>query len=224
LVAALAAVLIPVAVVLAFARSSDYVGAGSDGATTAGPAPESPRTGSDSSSPEDAAESSSPEDAAESSSPEDAAESSSPGSAPTGRSPPAPSSTEPAPCDDAPPLPADSGEVVRADTEALGCTIDLGWDAEERILSVPTDGAEPVRYRLGEPGDQLVVGDWDCDGRDTPGLYRPVSGEVFTFDGFAGAGGELVSGPPRETGATGGDPVVTTGNDGCDRVEVTPAP
>ncbi len=42
-----------------------------------------------------------------------------------------------------------------------------------------------VRFRVGEPGDEVVIGDWDCDGRSTPVLLRPATGEVFTFDGWA---------------------------------------
>jgi hypothetical protein len=125
------------------------------------------------------------------------------------------------PCDDAPALPPGAGDPVPADTTGSGCTVDLGWDPDGPILAVPQeDGGELVRYQLGEPGDVLVVGDWDCDGRQTPGLYRPDSGEVFLFDGFAGAGGELDSRPGETTGVTGGTPVVTTDDDGCDRIEV----
>jgi hypothetical protein len=74
------------------------------------------------------------------------------------------------------------------------------------------------RWRLGQAGDDAVLGDWDCDGRATPALYRPSTGEVFLFDGFAAAG-PLHSRPAITTGHVGGRPVVV--NDAhCDRVEV----
>jgi eukaryotic-like serine/threonine-protein kinase len=131
-----------------------------------------------------------------------------------------PEATELPACEDAPALPAGNGDVVPADTTGSGCTVELGWDADTQVLAVPQGDGEVLRYQLGEPGDVLLVGDWDCDGAQTPGLYRPSSGEVFLFDGFAGPDGELDSGPAQATGAIGGDPVVVTGDDGCDRIEV----
>jgi hypothetical protein len=40
---------------------------------------------------------------------------------------------------------------------------------------------EGRRYRVGQPGDELLVEDWDCDGIPTPALLRPGTGEVFVF-------------------------------------------
>jgi hypothetical protein len=42
-----------------------------------------------------------------------------------------------------------------------------------------------VRYRLGADGDDVTVGDWDCDGQATPALVRPSTGEVFVFSQWA---------------------------------------
>jgi eukaryotic-like serine/threonine-protein kinase len=125
-------------------------------------------------------------------------------------------------CEDAPRLPPDTAEVVPADTEGRGCTLDLGWDPEDRVLTVPRVADDPLRFELGEPGDRLLVGDWNCDGRQSPGLYRPSTGEVFTFDGFAGEGGTLDSGPARRTGMRDGEPLVVAGDGAgvCDRIEV----
>jgi hypothetical protein len=44
-----------------------------------------------------------------------------------------------------------------------------------------------VTYVLGRPGDLTAVGDWDCDGRATPALVRPSTGEVFIFERWADA-------------------------------------
>ena len=49
------------------------------------------------------------------------------------------------------------------------------------VLRIPLGGSEK-RIALGEPGDQVVLGDWDCDGVDTPALYRQAAGEVQYFD------------------------------------------
>ena len=47
--------------------------------------------------------------------------------------------------------------------------------------TIPLDGVEK-QIGLGEPGDQVVLGDWNCDGIDTPALYRRAAGEVQYFD------------------------------------------
>lgn len=44
------------------------------------------------------------------------------------------------------------------------------------------------RFGVGQPGDEAVVGDWDCDGTATPGVVRPATGEVFLFDRWAEPG------------------------------------
>jgi hypothetical protein len=41
------------------------------------------------------------------------------------------------------------------------------------------------RYRLGQPGDEVLVADWDCDGTSTPALLRPRTGEVYVFPRWA---------------------------------------
>ncbi|HLE38189.1 MAG TPA: HYR domain-containing protein, partial [Acidimicrobiia bacterium] len=34
-------------------------------------------------------------------------------------------------------------------------------------------------FYFGNPGDYPIVGDWDCDGDDTPGMYRQSDGYVY---------------------------------------------
>lgn len=38
------------------------------------------------------------------------------------------------------------------------------------------------RYRIGQAGDVVVVGDWDCDGTPTPAVLRPSTGDIAVFD------------------------------------------
>jgi hypothetical protein len=45
-------------------------------------------------------------------------------------------------------------------------------------LRDPYTGATTSFY-YGNPGDYPIMGDWDCDGVDTPGLYRQSDGYVY---------------------------------------------
>jgi L,D-transpeptidase catalytic domain len=48
----------------------------------------------------------------------------------------------------------------------------------EWYLRDPGSG-ETTSFYYGNPGDAPFVGDWDCDGADTPGLYRRSDGYVY---------------------------------------------
>ena len=48
----------------------------------------------------------------------------------------------------------------------------------EWYLRDPTSG-ETTSFYYGNPGDRPFVGDWDCDGTETPGLYRQRDGYVY---------------------------------------------
>lgn len=43
-------------------------------------------------------------------------------------------------------------------------------------------GGGTTSFYYGNPGDVPFVGDWDCDGVDTPGLYRQSDGYVYLRD------------------------------------------
>ncbi|HEX4902591.1 MAG TPA: lipopolysaccharide kinase InaA family protein [Acidimicrobiales bacterium] len=83
---------------------------------------------------------------------------------------PAPSTTAapawPASCD----VPSPAGPDVDGD----GCPEAV--DLDGRVATVGS-----IRVALGEEGDLVALGDWDCDGTATPALLRPTSGEVFVF-------------------------------------------
>ena len=42
-----------------------------------------------------------------------------------------------------------------------------------------SDAGSLAPFYFGDPGDIPMVGDWDCDGTDTPGLYRSSDGFVY---------------------------------------------
>jgi hypothetical protein len=139
-----------------------------------------------------------------------------------GAEPTAPVERTPPPrCDDVvPPPDAEDAELLDADVEARGCSVPVAWDGDR--LLVPRPDAVPQGYDLdSQDGDVLVMGDWTCDGHDTPALYRPSTGQLFLFDGFAEED-EEVTGRVEETDVRRGEPRVLTDEDGCDRVEVVP--
>lgn len=48
------------------------------------------------------------------------------------------------------------------------------------------------QFRLGEPGDIALVGDWHCTGKPIPAVIRPRTREIFIFDEWASASSPLV--------------------------------
>jgi serine/threonine protein kinase len=53
----------------------------------------------------------------------------------------------------------------------------------DRVVSV--DGH---RFSVGDPGDRVVLGDWNCDGTPTAAIARPSTGAVYVFDQWPAAG------------------------------------
>lgn len=45
--------------------------------------------------------------------------------------------------------------------------------------------ADGASFAVGDEGDSVVIGDWDCDGTAGAALLRPGTGEVFVFDRLA---------------------------------------
>ncbi len=76
--------------------------------------------------------------------------------------------------------------VLQADVDGDGCPDALRY----------TDGlleAGGVRWALGQAGDQVAAGDWGCQGTRTLALFRPSTGEVFRFDGWATPGQDITA-------------------------------
>ena len=82
---------------------------------------------------------------------------------------------------------ADASTVI----STVHSTVDLdingdGCDDHVRIGIYDSSGQPAIatdtrRWLIGQPGDLVAVGDWNCDGLATPALVRPVSGEAFVF-------------------------------------------
>lgn len=104
-----------------------------------------------------------------------------------------------------PPLPPTA--TLAGDVDGDGCDEAATWSGG--VLTVALEaGAEPSRIAVGAPGDVVTLGDWDCDGVDTPAAYRPGTGVVTVWNAWPSTRRPV---PPG--GATAA---------GCDRVPVGP--
>ena len=70
-------------------------------------------------------------------------------------------------------------------------------------------------YRIGVEGDEVYVGDWDCDGTATAAVVRPSSGAVFFFSEWADGDAEVVVDPVAVLGPSTGGAVNDEDGDGC---------
>ncbi|HEX6424613.1 MAG TPA: hypothetical protein VFZ79_14120 [Acidimicrobiales bacterium] len=102
----------------------------------------------------------------------------------------------------APRPPAVPGECAAVPAPAA----DVDGDGCPEALSVRdrTVDAGVARWSLGEPGDHVALGDWDCDGQASAAVVRPGTGEVFVFGGWVEAGEAVtVDASERVDGAVG---------------------
>jgi eukaryotic-like serine/threonine-protein kinase len=131
------------------------------------------------------------------------------------------------PADDAATAPAGRDAVeVEGDPEGDGCRTvgvyrpEAVAGSERMVLSIRIDG-DRQRIAIGEPDDQLVLGDWDCDGVDTPGLYRTGAGDVQYFDAWPRVEQQRYQPDRTEPAGPGGSASLAEGDGGrCDRIEV----
>jgi hypothetical protein len=123
--------------------------------------------------------------------------------------------------------PGHEPDVAEPDGVAVHCppvappAADVDGDGCPEPLSV--DGtvvdAGVARWSLGEEGDRVALGDWDCDGEATPALLRPATGDVFAFDAWAEAGEPLTVTPAARVEGAADLRAEATGG-GCDRLVV----
>lgn len=102
------------------------------------------------------------------------------------------------------PTPQATEQPDRPTTTAPSASLDAAPPTSEPGVRVWPDPPEPeavdatasgavvdhdgVRYEIGDTGDLVVVGDWDCDGEATPSVVRAGDGSVWTFDRWAAEG------------------------------------
>jgi hypothetical protein len=83
--------------------------------------------------------------------------------------------------------------------------VDLDHDGcgEAVLVSGRRVTAGDAQFEVGRPGDQLVLGSWNCTGQVTPALLRPTTGEVFVFSSWAGDHPVVVPATAQVDGADG---------------------
>ena len=100
--------------------------------------------------------------------------------------------------------------AVSPDTVGLVDTANGFWYLRGAI-------GDTTGFYYGNPGDVPFVGDWDCDGVDTPGLYRQADGYVYlrnsNSQGIADV--RFFFGNPGDTPVAG-----DFDGDGCDTVSI----
>ncbi len=76
--------------------------------------------------------------------------------------------------------------------------------------------AAGLRWQVGTPADQVVEGDWNCDGEATLALLHPPSGQLYRFDTWSPADADLRGTPISRVA---GGQLLRAGDlddDGCD--------
>ena len=68
--------------------------------------------------------------------------------------------------------------VIAPPAAAAGADSVGAFDPTSARWHILIDGAVKT-FTYGNPGDYPFMGDWDCDGIDTPGLYRQSDGFVY---------------------------------------------
>ena len=110
--------------------------------------------------------------------------------------------------------------LISSDAEAapLPTRDDVAFfDDTQGVWHVGTRSTGSTSFYFGNPGDSPIVGDWDCDGVDTPGLYRRSDGFVYlrnsNTQGIADI--RFYFGNPGDVPLAG-----DFDNDGCDTVSI----
>ncbi|MET0728588.1 MAG: hypothetical protein ABWZ76_09865 [Acidimicrobiales bacterium] len=127
-----------------------------------------------------------------------------------------------------PPGAADTEPVGAPGAEPCVSPVELGLpDAGDCLAGVRIDGTTIIaatrRFEVGQPGDIVTLGDWDCSAGATPAILRPSSGEVFVFPSWAAGENLVVRAVTVVPGAIDIAAVVPQGPAGCAALEVRTA-
>ncbi len=112
------------------------------------------------------------------------------------------------------PLP-DATPTTHLRADATLAAADAEWLSDRGSLHILRDGT-PTTFVAGVAGDQGAIADWDCDGVETLGVFRPSTGAWFTFTDWsenAVSTSEMLT----EPGYTEGQLIVAIDDAGCGR-------
>jgi hypothetical protein len=95
-------------------------------------------------------------------------------------------------------------------------TVGLVDPASGQWHLIMSDGSE-ASFAFGNPGDIPLVGDWDCDGIDTPGQYRQSTGLAYVRNSNSqgNASNRYIFGIPGDVPLAG-----DFNGDGCDTISI----
>jgi len=109
-----------------------------------------------------------------------------------------------------------SGSPGGVDIDADGCSDPV------RVTGAVVQ-ADGVRYGVGRTGDRVVVADWRCDGRATPAVLRPATGEIFVFPRWAASDRQVSTKPSARVRRAAAIHAADTDHDGCSELWVQTA-
>ncbi len=113
-----------------------------------------------------------------------------------------------------PPASASAAGVSEAPTTTLAAFNPASgrWYLHQPGARYPSES-----FFFGEPGDQPLMGDWDCDGVDTAGMFRPGNGFAYLRDdnSTGNADHQFFFGSAGDIGLAG-----DWDGDGCDTIGV----
>jgi len=131
-------------------------------------------------------------------------------------------------CPDLEPIEVPPGaEETTADFNGDGCPVQVVWDGTVMRFRLKESDRRPRRFEFESAqrgSGQLLIGDWDCDGTESPAYYQPATGSVAYFPYVPERERAEVEATIDESGVTDGRAQVVDGTDGgddCDTVEVS---
>lgn len=119
------------------------------------------------------------------------------------------------------PPPRPGVTAISEDMDGDGCKSVALWANGVLDAEVGSSGTGSRRLALGKSGDEVLIGDWDCDDVATPSLYRPPTGELFYFNEWGRMDEPLISAQPL-LGGVSARPSLGKNKKGCDEVELKP--
>ncbi|HEX6147197.1 MAG TPA: hypothetical protein VF083_10500, partial [Acidimicrobiia bacterium] len=107
-------------------------------------------------------------------------------------------------------------DIQSVDSDAVTDRVGL-VDPSTGVWFVRGQNGAVASFFYGNPGDVPFVGDWNCDGIDTPGLYRQTDGFVYLRNSNTQGPADIrfFFGNPGDFPLAG-----DFDNDGCDTVSI----